>query len=139
MMPDGPREDEPPEETVGARDMSQKETQAKPGTSSTTSASNQRLSRPVGALGETSDLDTTSPPKPGDNDRATSGTIPLRAPDIPPSSAPAGLGVGFGPKEPGPPPVREAYPTIHPEDLVGGYRVPHPVAIRGSASLGIVS
>jgi hypothetical protein len=87
----------------------------------------------------TSDLDTTSPPKPGDNDRATSGKIPLRAPDLPPSSAPAGFAVGFGPKEPGPPPVREAYPTIHPEDLVGGYRVPHPVAIRGSASLGIVS
>ena len=36
MTPDGPREDEPPEETVGARDMSQKETQAKPGTDAQT-------------------------------------------------------------------------------------------------------
>ena len=36
MTPDGPREDEPPEETVGARDMSQKETQAKPGTDTQT-------------------------------------------------------------------------------------------------------
>ena len=30
MTPDAPREDRPPEETVGARDMSRKETQAKP-------------------------------------------------------------------------------------------------------------
>jgi predicted PurR-regulated permease PerM len=36
MTPDGPREDEPPEETVGARDMSQKETQAKPGSDAQT-------------------------------------------------------------------------------------------------------
>ena len=31
MTPEVPREDEPLEETVEARDMSQKETQAKPG------------------------------------------------------------------------------------------------------------
>ena len=36
MTPDGPREDGPPEETVGARDMSHKETQAKPGTDAQT-------------------------------------------------------------------------------------------------------
>ena len=36
MTPDGPREDEPPEETVGARDMSHKETQAKPGSDAQT-------------------------------------------------------------------------------------------------------
>jgi hypothetical protein len=39
-----------------------------------------------------------APPKPGDNDRDASGTIPLRAPDLPPSLAPAELAVGFGPK-----------------------------------------
>ena len=36
MTPDGPREDEPPEEIVGARDMSHNETQAKPGTDAQT-------------------------------------------------------------------------------------------------------
>jgi predicted PurR-regulated permease PerM len=36
MTPDGPREDGAPEETVGARDMSQEETQAKPGTDAQT-------------------------------------------------------------------------------------------------------
>src|SRR5215217_779811 len=36
MTPDAPREDGPPEETVGARDMSHKETQAKPGTDAQT-------------------------------------------------------------------------------------------------------
>jgi hypothetical protein len=36
MTPDAPSEDRPPEETVGARDMSQKETQAKPGTDAQT-------------------------------------------------------------------------------------------------------
>ena len=36
MTPDAPREDGPPEETVGARDMSHKETQAKPGTDAPT-------------------------------------------------------------------------------------------------------
>jgi hypothetical protein len=36
MTPDAPREDRPPEETVGARDMSRKETQAKPGTDAQT-------------------------------------------------------------------------------------------------------
>ena len=36
MTPDVPREDGPPEETVGARDMSHKEAQAKPGTDAQT-------------------------------------------------------------------------------------------------------
>src|SRR5215207_10725312 len=36
MTPDAPREDGPPEETVGARDMSHNETQAKPGTDAQT-------------------------------------------------------------------------------------------------------
>ena len=36
MTPDAPLEDGPPEETVGARDMSQKETQAKPGSDAQT-------------------------------------------------------------------------------------------------------
>src|SRR5215204_770666 len=36
MTPDAPREDGPPEETVGARDMSHKETQAKPRTDAQT-------------------------------------------------------------------------------------------------------
>ena len=110
-----------------------------PGTSSTTSASNQRLSRPVGALGETSDLDTTSPPKPGDNDRATSGKIPLRAPDIHSFFRACGVSRRVRAERAKPSASQEAYPTIHPEDLVGGYRVPHPIAIRGSASFGIVS
>src|SRR5829696_591585 len=45
MTPDGPREDGPPEESVGARDMSQKETQAKPGTDAQTKP--QRASPPA--------------------------------------------------------------------------------------------
>ena len=63
----------------------------------------------VSGCRKASEPDTTpAPPKPGDNDRDASGKIPLRAPDLPPSVAPAGLAVGFGPKELSPTPAREA-------------------------------
>src|SRR5215207_1248281 len=103
-----------------------------PGTSSTISASNQRLSRSVGAFGKTSDLDTTPPPKPGDNDRDASGKIPIRAPDRPPSLAPARLAVGFGPKELSPTLARRGQLAIHPADLSEKVRVgpPPPGATR---------
>jgi len=67
-----------------------------------------KYGRPVGAVSMPLDPDTTTPPKPGDKDRDASGKIPLRAPEIPPSCVPAGLAVGFGPKELSPTPAREA-------------------------------
>ena len=50
MTPDRPREDEPPEETVGARDMGQKETQAKPGTDAQTKPQRAPLAEPKGSV-----------------------------------------------------------------------------------------
>ena len=76
---------------------------------------------------------TFRPPKPGDNDRDASGTIPFRTPDLPPSSAPAGLAVGFGPKELSPTLARRSQLAIHPADLSEKVRVgpPPPGATRG--------
>ena len=50
MTPDAPRGDRPPEETVGARDMSQKETQAKPGTDAQTKPQRAPLAESNGSV-----------------------------------------------------------------------------------------
>jgi hypothetical protein len=50
MTPDGPREDEPPEEIVGARDMSHNETQAKPGSDAQTKPQRAPPAEPNGSV-----------------------------------------------------------------------------------------
>ena len=106
-----------------------------PGTSSTTSASSQRLRRPGRTFGEAcSDLTTTPPPNPA----TTQAGVPQGPPRTPYTSffAPAGLAVGFGPKELSPTRAREAWLAIHPEDLIDPCWVPRPPALPGgSASL----
>jgi hypothetical protein len=105
-----------------------------PGTSSSTSASSQRLNRSAGRLGVTAAAIRLAHLEGKGCRGKAPGRVFARTP-VSPSSAPARLAVGFGPKEVKPYTSVQCPLAIHPKDLIGPEWFPRPPAPPGGSAL----